>query len=87
MTIERQKVSPKFDWDVHQALKVLAEIDGLSMERWCERAVTREVKSRVHAASVIVEMASKVKLDPKMMGNWREATGTDFPNEFQDTTT
>lgn len=85
--IERQKVSPRFDYDVHQALKVLAEIDGLSMERWCERAVTREVKSRVHAASVIVEMAEKVKLDPRMTGNWREQTGTDSPKDFVDTQT
>lgn len=87
MAIERQKVSPKFDFDVHQALKVLAEIDGLSMERWCERAVVREVKSRVHAANLIVEMAQELKLDPRMTGNWREPTGTASLPEFVDTQT
>jgi hypothetical protein len=85
--IERQKVSPKFDYDVHQALKVLAEIDGLSMERWCERAVTREVKSRIHAASVVAEMAKELKIDLRVTGSWREQTGSASPTDFGDTQT
>jgi hypothetical protein len=62
MTLERKDVRPKFDFEMHQALKVLAEVDGLTLEKWCERAVCRAIRERIHYASLIAETAGRLKI-------------------------
>jgi hypothetical protein len=55
MSLDRQRIAPKFDYEVHQAIKIIAEIDNLTMERYVEKVVAREVMARIHEASLIVK--------------------------------
>jgi hypothetical protein len=61
MSIERQKITSRFDFDMHGAIKVLAEIDGLTMEKWIERETCRAVQKRVHEANVLSASVARLK--------------------------
>jgi hypothetical protein len=60
MALEKKSVHVRLDFDLHQALLVLKEVDGLTCEKWCERVVTRAIRERVHAASVLTATAARL---------------------------
>lgn len=62
MALERKDVRFKLDADDHQALCVLADVQGVDLNELVESIVRREVFKRVHAATVIAERTAALGL-------------------------
>jgi hypothetical protein len=58
MSVEKKDVRFKLDADDHAGLVLLAEADDVhELATWVERVVVREIRRRIHAATVIAERA------------------------------
>lgn len=53
MALERKDVRAKLDHDVHAALVVILEADGLEISQFIEAELVKFVSQRVHAAKLI----------------------------------
>lgn len=71
MSLDRKDARAKFDCDYHAKLALLADVDGLDMAEFIERAVCKEIDSRVHAATVIAERLARLGTS----GNCRDCPG------------
>lgn len=58
MSLPRKDIRLKVDADVHQALTVLCDFDGLDIAAFIEREIVRIVHERVHAATIIAQRTS-----------------------------
>lgn len=72
MALERKDIRAKLDPDLHAALTVLCEVDGLDIGEFVERELVRVIKERVHAATLIAERTARLGIS----GNGRERPGT-----------
>jgi hypothetical protein len=57
MSVERKDLRLKLDADDHAGLVLLAEAEDCELATWAERVVVREIRRRIHAATVIAERA------------------------------
>ena len=55
MSEPRKDIRAKLDPDMHTALSVLADVEGIDMGEFIEREIVRVIRDRCHAASVIAE--------------------------------
>jgi hypothetical protein len=72
MALERKDVRAKLDADMHTALTVLCEVDGVDLGEFIEMELVRVIQKRCHAASVIAERTARLGIT----GNGRESPGT-----------
>ncbi len=72
MALERKDIRAKIDPDLHAALTVLCEVDGLDIGEFVEREVVRVIRERVHAATLIAERTARLGIS----GSGRERPGT-----------
>lgn len=70
--LDRKDVRAKLRPDVHAAMAVVADADGLDHGEWIERLIEREVRRRVHEATVIAAAAARLGI----AGNSGESRGT-----------
>lgn len=68
MSLERKDVRFKLDHDVHAALAVIADADGMDIGELVERWVKAECARRVHAATLIHNGCARLGIT----GNSRE---------------
>jgi hypothetical protein len=79
MALERKDVRAKLDPDMHAALVVLCDVDGLDIGAYIERVIVDVVHQRLHAASVIAERVGRLGISgkrrepPGISGNRRES--------------
>ncbi|WP_424195500.1 hypothetical protein ACMYR3_06090 [Ampullimonas aquatilis] len=59
MSIERKDIRFKLDHEVHEALKVLADVDGRDLCDLLEQLVIEFVDRRVQAATVITSRLAR----------------------------
>lgn len=71
MTLERKDVRAKLNADVHKALSVLCEVDGVDIGEFVERELVRVVRQRIHDAQVIADRTQRLGIS----GNRRERSG------------
>lgn len=71
MALERKDFRGKLDPDWHEMMRAIADAEGVGDGEWIEALILRELKSRVHAASVIAAAAHRLGLS----GNGRDSTG------------
>jgi len=71
MTLERKDIRAKLAPDIHSALTVLAEVDGLEIGEWIERELVLVIHQRVHAATLIAEAVGRLGIS----GNRRAVAG------------
>ena len=71
MSLERKDIRAKLDPDLHAALTILCEVDGLDIGEFVEAVVGRVVRDRVHAATVIADRTARLGIT----GNRRESAG------------
>lgn len=71
MALERKDIRAKLDPDMHAALTVLCDVDGLDIGEFVERVLCREIADRVHAAKVVAERTARLGIS----GNGREFQG------------
>lgn len=57
--IERKDLRIKLDADDHAGLFVLADAEDLELSAWAERVLVREIRRRIHAATIIAEKAKR----------------------------
>lgn len=69
MALERKDVRFKLDPEQHQALTVLADVDGVDIGEWVEGVVWREVERRVHVAKVIASRTARLGKSGKNRDN------------------
>lgn len=50
MSLERKDIRAKLDPDMHEALAVLADVDGTDLNELVERVIVTYVESRLHDA-------------------------------------
>ena len=62
MSLPRKDVRVKLDFDMHEAMVICAELDGIGLERWCEKTVCDAVRRRVHAANVLAKRSKELKI-------------------------
>ena len=65
MSLERKDVRFKLDPEQHQALTVLADVDGVDLGEWVERIVWKEIARRVHEATVIATRTGRLGISGK----------------------
>lgn len=51
MSLERKDIRAKLDPEMHEALAILADIDGIDIGEFIEVELVRIIRRRVHAAS------------------------------------
>lgn len=71
MALERKDFRGKLDPDWHEMMRAVADAEGVGDGEWIEALILRELKSRVHAASVIADAARRLGIS----GNRREQPG------------
>lgn len=71
MSLERKDLRLKLDPDVHSGLGLLAESDDVDLAEWAEAVLAREVRRRIHAATVIADKAQRLGI----AGSARESRG------------
>lgn len=71
MSLERKdfRGKPAAEW--HELMRAVADADGVGDGEWIEALIVRELRRRVHAASVIAAAARRTGLS----GNVRESAG------------
>lgn len=72
MALDRKDFRGKLDASWHDVMRAVAEAEGLNDGEWIELLVLRELKSKVHVASVIADAAQRAGIT----GNGREKPGT-----------
>lgn len=60
MALERKDIRAKLDPDMHAALTVLCDVDGLDIGEFVEREIARVVTERVHAAKVVASRLDRL---------------------------
>lgn len=65
MSLDRKDIRAKLDPDLHAALHVLCEIDGVDLGEFVERELVRVIRERVHAAKVIAERTACLGISGK----------------------
>lgn len=68
MALERKDVRAKLDADLHSALVVLSEVDGVDIGEFIERELVRVIRNRVKDAKVIARRTERLGIS----GNGRE---------------
>jgi hypothetical protein len=53
MSIERKDIRAKLDPEIHAALAVICDADGVELGEFIEREIERVVRKRVHDAQAI----------------------------------
>ncbi len=71
MALERKDFRGKLDPDWHEMMRAVADAEGVGDGEWIEALILRELKNRVHAASVIADAARRLGIS----GNGREKPG------------
>lgn len=71
MSLERKDFRGKLHPDMHAAMAVICEAEGLDHGEWIEQLIVREVRRRVHAASLIATGCARLGIS----GNGRESPG------------
>lgn len=71
MALERKDFRGKLDPDWHEMMRAVADAEGVGDGEWIEALILRELKNRVHAASVIADTARRLGIS----GNGRETQG------------
>jgi hypothetical protein len=80
MALERKDIRAKLDPDMHAALGVLCDVDGVDIGAFIERVLVDRIHERFHAASVIAERAQRLGITgirqerPGMAGSRRETS-------------
>lgn len=72
MSLDRKDIRAKLHPDVHAAMAIICEADRLDHGEWIEALIEREVRRRVHEATVIAQGCARLG----MSGNSRELPGT-----------
>jgi hypothetical protein len=72
MALDRKDFRGKLDASWHDFMRAVADAEGLNDGEWIEQLVLRELKAKVHAASVIADAAQRAGIT----GNGREKPGT-----------
>lgn len=81
MSLERKDIRAKLDAEWHELLRAVADADGLADGEWIESLILRELRARIHQASVVAAAAARVGLSgnrresPGVPGNLRESPG------------
>jgi hypothetical protein len=65
MSLPRKDVRFKVYEDVHRCLLMLADIDNVEVCQWVELVIEKEIKQRIHAASMLASRAQEVGLAAK----------------------
>lgn len=55
MSLDRRDIRAKLDHDVHAALGVLCQAEGVEIAQYIERLVVNDVSERVHAATLVAD--------------------------------
>lgn len=71
MALERKDFRGKRDPSWHEMMRAVADAEGVGDGEWIEALILRELKNRVHAASVIADAARRLGIS----GNGREKPG------------
>lgn len=71
MSLERKDFRGKLDPAWHDLMRAVADAEHKSDGEWIEELILRELKQRVHVASVIAEAAQRAGI----AGNSREKPG------------
>lgn len=72
MALDRKDFRGKLDPPWHDMMRAVADAEGVGDGEWIEALILRELKNRVHAASVIADAARRLGIS----GNGRETPGT-----------
>jgi hypothetical protein len=72
MALERKDIRAKLDADMHAALSVLSDVDGLDLGEFIERELVAVIRRRLHDATVIAERTARLGIS----GNGGEKPGT-----------
>ena len=72
MSLERKDVRFKLEYDVHQALTILAEVAQVDIGEFCEQIVQQEIERQVHVATVVANRTACLGIN----GNRRDSPGT-----------
>jgi len=59
VALERKDLRIKLDPSDHEGLRLLAESERLELAEWAEEVLVREVRRRIHAASLLAEKAKR----------------------------
>ena len=65
MSLERKDIRAKLDAEMHEALSVISDADHLDLGEWVEQLIVRELKQRIHAATVIAEKTAHLGITGK----------------------
>ena len=65
MALERKDIRAKLDPDMHQALKVLARVEGLTEGELIEQIIVPVLRRRIHDATVIAAEATLAGISGK----------------------
>lgn len=71
MALDRPDVKVRLDQDKHDALKVFARLEGLTITEYCERVVTADLAKRI--ADTNLAHAELLRLG--IFGKSRESSG------------
>lgn len=55
MSLERKDIRAKLDHELHAALKVICDTDGVDMGEWIEAQIVPVIEKRIHDAMVLAE--------------------------------
>lgn len=77
MTLPRKDIRAKLGAEQHALLTVLCEVDQVDIGEFVERELERVIWERVHAATVLADVAQRLGIS----GNRRERQGTAGKNE------
>ena len=65
MALDRKDVRAQLDAEMHEALAVISDADQLDIGEWVEELIVRELKRRIHDASVIAERTAHLGITGK----------------------
>ena len=59
MALEKKDIRCKLHPDDHAGLTLLAESEDLELSAWVERVLVREIRRRIHAATLVADKAKR----------------------------
>ena len=65
--LDRKDLRVKLHPDDHAGLTLLAGADDCELSAWAERVLVREIRRRVHAATVIADTAKRMGTTGKVI--------------------
>ena len=60
MALERKDLRLKLDCEIHSALNVLSDVDGVLLSELAEQVITEYVRRRIHDATVVAEKTARL---------------------------